>query len=61
MLGLLLIFSFWVAITILIVLPLIIVFALGSRLAEKLGFDGFEYYLFMIFFYLIILCLLVIL
>lgn len=60
MLGLLLIFSFWVALTILIVAPLILTFALGSYLAEKLNLDGLEYYVFMILFYIIILCLLII-
>ena len=60
MLGLLVIFSFWIAITIIIILPLIIVFASGSFLAEKLGLDGLSYYLFMIIFYLIILAVLVI-
>ena len=58
MLGLLIIFSFWTAITILIVLPLVLTFALGSFLAEKLELDGFGYYAFMIIFYLIILGLL---
>lgn len=59
MLGLLLIFSFWIAITIMVVLPLILTFACGSFLAKKLGLDGFGYYAFMIIFYVIILCLLV--
>lgn len=60
MLGILLIFSFWIAITILIVLPLVLTFALGSFLAEKLKLDGFSYFAFMILFYIIILCLLII-
>ena len=60
MLGLLLIFSFWVAITILIVAPLILTFALGSVLAQKLELDGLSYLLFMILFYLIILITLII-
>ena len=59
MLGLLLIFSFWIAITIMIVLPLVLTFACGSFLAEKMELDGFGYYAFMIIFYIIILCLLV--
>ena len=61
MLGLLLIFSFWIAITIIIILPLIVVFALGGFFAEKLELDGFNYYIFMIIFYLIILLILIIL
>lgn len=60
MLGLLLMFSFWIAITIMIVLPLVLTFACGSFLAEKLELDGFGYYTFMIMFYLIILGLLVV-
>lgn len=60
MLGLLLIFSFWIAITMMVILPLIIVFALGSIFAEKLGLDGFDYYCFMILFYIIILGILII-
>lgn len=60
MLGLLMIFSFWIAITIMIVLPLILTFAIGSCIAEKLGLDGFNYYLFMMVFYAIILIILVI-
>lgn len=59
MLKLLIIFSFWTAITILVVLPLVLTFALGSFLEEKLELDGFGYYAFMIIFYLIILGLLV--
>ena len=58
MLSLLLIFSFWIAISIIIVLPLIATFALGAYLAEKLELDGFNYYMFLILFYLIILGLL---
>ena len=58
MLSLLLIFSFWIAISIIIVLPLIVTFALGAYLAEKLELDGFNYYMFLILFYLIILGLL---
>lgn len=58
MLTLLLIFSFWIAISIIIVLPLIATFALGAYLAEKLELDGFNYYMFLILFYLIILGLL---
>lgn len=61
MLGLLIMFSFWIAITIMVLVPLILTFALGSILAEKLGLDGFEYYAFMILFYAIVLCLLVVL
>ena len=60
MLGLLLIFSFWIAITILVILPLIVTFALGSVFAQKLELDGFQYYAFMILFYAIILFILVI-
>lgn len=59
MLGLLIIFSFWIAITLMMIVPLILTFALGSYLAEKLELDGFSYYCFMIIFYIIILCLLV--
>lgn len=59
MLGLLLIFSFWIAITIILIAPLILTFALGSYLAEKLEFDGFSYYCFMIMFYTTILLFLV--
>lgn len=59
MLGLLLMFSLWIAITIIIVLPLVLTFACGSFLAEKLELDGFGYYAFMIIFYIIILGLLV--
>ena len=58
MLGLLLLFGFWIAITIMIILPLIVTFALGAYLAEKLELDGFNYYMFLILFYLIILGLL---
>ena len=61
MLGLLIMFSFWIAITIMVLVPLILTFALGSILAEKLELDGFEYYAFMILFYAIVLCLLVVL
>lgn len=60
MLGLLMIFSFWIAITIMVVLPLVLTFAIGSYIAEKLGLDGFNYYLFMITFYALILVILVI-
>lgn len=60
MLGLLMIFSFWIAISIIVILPLIFTFALGSYLAEKLELDGFGYYMFLILFYLIILGLLTI-
>lgn len=60
MLKILLLFSFWVAITIIIVVPLILTFACGSFLAEKLQLDGFDYYIFMIIFYIIVLCLLII-
>lgn len=60
MLGLLIIFSFWVAITLIIVIPLIITFALGNYLAEKIGFEGFSYYCFMILLYIIILCIFII-
>ena len=60
MLGLLLILGFWIAITILIVAPIIITFALGSYLAERIGLDGLNYLIFMIIFYLIILCILII-
>lgn len=60
MLGLLIIFSFWIAITLMMIVPLILTFALGSYLAEKLKLDGFSYYCFMIMFYIIILLLLVI-
>ena len=59
MLGLLLIFSFWIAITIILIAPLILTFALGSYLAEKLELDGFSYHCFMIMFYTIILLFLV--
>lgn len=60
MLGLLIIFSFWIAITIIIVLPLILTFAIGGYIAEKLGLDSFNYYLFMMIFYTIILIILII-
>ena len=60
MLGLLMIFSFWIAISIIVILPLIATFALGVYLAEKLELDGFGYYMFLILFYLIILGLLTI-
>lgn len=60
MLGLLIIFSFWIAITLMMIVPLILTFALGGYLAEKLELDGFSYYCFMIMFYIIILLLLVI-
>lgn len=60
MLGLLMIFSFWIAISIIVILPLVFTFALGSYLAEKLELDGFNYYMFLILFYLIILGLLTI-
>lgn len=60
MLGLLLILGFWIAITIIIVAPIIITFALGSYLAEQIGLDGLNYLIFMIIFYLIILCVLII-
>lgn len=60
MLGLLIIFSFWIAITLMMIVPLILTFALGSYLAEKLELDGFSYYCFMIMFYIVILLLLVI-
>ena len=60
MLGLLMIFSFWIAISIIVILPLVFTFALGSYLAEKLALDGFGYYMFLILFYLIILGLLTI-
>ena len=59
MLGLLIMFSFWIAITLIIVIPLILTFALGSYLAEKLGFDDLGYYCFMILFYIIILLILI--
>ena len=58
MLGLLLLFGFWIAITIMLILPLVVTFALGAYLAEKLELDGFNYYMFLILFYLIILGLL---
>lgn len=57
MLGLLLVFSFWIAITIMLIAPLILTFALGSYLAEKLELDGFSYYCFMTMFYVIMLLL----
>ena len=60
MLGLLMIFSFWIAITIIMVLPLILTFAIGGYIAEKLGLDGFNYYLFMMVFYAMILIILII-
>ena len=60
MLGLLLLFGFWIAITIMLILPLVVTFALGAYLAEKLELDGFSYYMFLILFYLIILGLLTI-
>ena len=60
MLGLLMIFSFWIAISIIVIFPLVFTFALGSYLAEKLELDGFGYYMFLILFYLIILGLLTI-
>lgn len=59
MLGLILMFSFWIAITIMIVLPLVLTVACGRFLAEKLKLDGFGYYAFMMIFYIIILGLLV--
>ena len=46
MLGLLIIFSFWIAITIMLIVPLILTFALGGYLAEKLELYGFSYYCF---------------
>lgn len=60
MLKLLIIFSFWIAITLMVIIPLIATFALGAYLAEKLELDGFSYYMFLILFYLIILGLLMI-
>lgn len=60
MLKLLIIFSFWIAITLMVIIPLIATFALGAYLAEKLELDGFSYYMFLILFYLIILGLLTI-
>lgn len=60
MLGLLIIFSLWIALAIIIIIPLVLTFALGSYVAEKLGLEGFNYYLFMIIFYSIILCIFII-
>lgn len=60
MLGILILFSFWVAITIIIVIALILTFACGSFLAEKMKLEGFGYYLFMVLFYLMVICLLII-
>ena len=48
------------AISIIVILPLIATFALGVYLAEKLELDRFGYYMFLILFYLIILGLLTI-
>lgn len=60
MLGLLVLFSFWIAISIVVVVPLVLVFACGGYLAEKLDLDGLGYYIFMVMFYLIILGILII-
>jgi len=59
MLTILLLFTFWVAIAIMIIFPLILVFALGSLIAEKLELDDFSYCIFMIMFYILILCILI--
>ena len=59
MFTLLVLFGFWLTITILVILPLIVIFALGSFFAEKLNLDGIEYYLFMIIFYVLILFILI--
>lgn len=60
MLGLLIIFSFWIAITIFILIPFILTLTIGSFIAKKLDFNESNYYLFMILFYLITLCILIV-
>lgn len=55
------IFTIWVIMMLMITAVLIIVFALGGCLADKLELDGFNYYIFLIAFYIVILSILTIL
>lgn len=59
MLGLLIMFSFWIAITLIIAIPFILVITIGTFVAEKLQLKGAVYVLFMVLLYAIIVCLLV--
>lgn len=60
MLGILIMFSFWIALMIIIIAPLILTLAIGNFIANKLELDGIGYYLFLIIFYIIILTLFIV-
>ena len=61
MLGLLIIFSLWIALTIIIALPLILTLIIGQYIAEKIKLQGTPYYIFIILFYMILLMIMIIL
>lgn len=54
------IFSLWIAVLILMTIPVILTLTLGTYIAKKLRFIGLDYYCFMVLFYMIMLCILII-